>query len=213
MPPFIYLASKSPRRAELLTQIGVNFDLLLADASEDTEALEAVKPAENPANYVKRVTLAKLNAAVERHKSRNLMLAPILTSDTTVAIGGKILGKPADLNEARDMLKALSGRTHRVISAVALANGNQLQRSKLLIQTSRVTFARIPANWIEQYVLSKEPYDKAGAYGIQGSIAAWVKRIEGSYSGIMGLPLYETAKLLGITHANRHRNSDSSHTA
>jgi septum formation protein len=209
----IYLASKSPRRAELLTQMGVGFELLLPDANEDAESLESVLPNENPSVYVARVTLNKLLAAVARHQRRGLTLAPILTSDTTVAVGGTILGKPKDTNEALAMLTLLSGRTHRVITAVGVAKGESLKRTKVLLQTSRVTFARIPKEWVEQYCASTEPYDKAGAYGIQGRIAIWVKSIEGSYSGIMGLPLYETAKLLGLHHAHRQRNTDSSHSA
>jgi septum formation protein len=209
----IYLASKSPRRAELLTQMGVKFELLLPDANEDAESLEAELPNENPSIYVARVTANKLLAAVARHQRRGLPSAPVLTSDTTVAVGGTILGKPKGTNEAHAMLAILSGRTHRVITAVGVAKGENLLRTKVLLQTSRVTFARIPKEWIEQYCAGKEPYDKAGGYGIQGSIAPWVKRIEGSYSGIMGLPLYETAKLLGLHHAHRQRNTDSPHNA
>jgi septum formation protein len=209
--PFIYLASKSPRRAELLSQIGVKFELLLADATENAEALEDALANENPSAYVGRVTLNKLNAAIQRHLQRALPIAPVLTSDTTVAIGGTLLGKPSDADQARAMLCLLSGRTHRVITAVGLASGTLLQRKKVILQTSRVTFARLPAHWIDSYIESKEPFDKAGGYGIQGAIGAFVKRIEGSYSGIMGLPLYETAKLLGIQHAHRQRNSDQSH--
>jgi septum formation protein len=208
----IYLASKSPRRAELLTQMGVAFQLLLPDTNEDAESLESVLPNENPSVYVARVTLNKLLAAVARHQRRGLTPAPILTSDTTVAVGGTILGKPKDANEALAMLTLLSGRTHRVITAVGVAKGESLKRTKVLLQTSRVTFARIPKEWVQQYCASAEPFDKAGGYGIQGSMAIWVKRIEGSYSGIMGLPLYETAKLLGLHHAHRQRNTDSSHS-
>jgi septum formation protein len=208
---FIYLASKSPRRAQLLGQIGVDFKLLLPQADEDAETLELAKPNENPSLYVARVTANKLAAAIERLQRRNLPIAPILTSDTTVAIGSQILGKPTDLASARDMLSRLSGRTHRVITAVGLASGGALQKSKVLVQTSRVSFARLPSDWIESFIQTAEPYDKAGGYGIQGAISAYVKRIEGSYSGIMGLPLYETAKLLGNRYAHRQRNSNQSH--
>jgi septum formation protein len=210
---FIYLASKSPRRAQLLGQIGVDFKLLLPQADEDAETLELAKPNENPSLYVARVTANKLAAAIERLQRRNLPIAPILTSDTTVAIGSQILGKPTDLASARDMLSRLSGRTHRVITAVGLASGGALQKSKVLVQTSRVSFARLPSDWIDSFIQTAEPYDKAGSYGIQGAISAYVKRIEGSYSGIMGLPLYETAKLLGNRYAHRQRNSDQSHPA
>jgi septum formation protein len=209
----IYLASKSPRRAELLKQIGVAFELLLPEATEDAESLETVLPNENPSVYVARVTHNKLLAAVARHQRLGLAIAPVLTSDTTVAMGGTILGKPKDTNDARAMLSLLSGRTHRVITAVGVAKGESLKRTKVLLQTSRVTFARLPTEWIELYCAGAEPYDKAGGYGIQGSIAPWVKRIEGSYSGIMGLPLYETAKLLGLHHAHRQRNTNPSHNA
>jgi septum formation protein len=209
----IYLASKSPRRAALLAQMGVAFELLLADDTEDAESLEAVLPNENPSVYVARVTHNKLLAAVARHQRRGLVPAPVLTSDTTVAVGGTILGKPKDKNEAQAMLTLLSGRTHRVITAVGVAKGENLKRIKVLLQTSRVTFARLPKEWVEQYCAGTEPYDKAGGYGIQGSIAPWVKRIDGSYSGIMGLPLYETAKLLGLHHAHRQRNTNSPHNA
>jgi septum formation protein len=209
----IYLASKSPRRAQLLEQIGVNFELLLPDKDEDVETLELAKPNENPSLYVARVTANKLAAAVTRLQSRNLPIAPILTSDTTVAIGNQIFGKPTDLASARDMLNRLSGRTHRVITAVGLASGGALQKSKVLVQTSRVRLARLPSDWIENFIQTPEPYDKAGSYGIQGAISAYVKRIDGSYSGIMGLPLYETAKLLGNRYAHRQRNSNQSHPA
>jgi septum formation protein len=207
----IYLASKSPRRAELLKQIGVAFELLLPSDDEDAESLEACIAGEGPPQYVARVTMNKLQAAIARHKARQLKVMPILTADTTVAVGGRILGKPVDEKEARDMLELLSGRTHRVITAIGLASGERLQRSKVILQTSRVTFARLPKPWLATYLAGNEPYDKAGAYGIQGSISSLVKKIEGSYSGIMGLPLYETAKLLGIHHAHRQRNSDQSH--
>lgn len=209
----IYLASKSPRRAELLRQINVPFELLLPDASEDAEALEATIKHEGPAQYVERVTRDKLAAACARFVKRNeqatlasdptsashptLPYFPILTSDTTVAIGGTILGKPVSTNDAGEMLDRLSGRTHRVITAVALAKGAHHQHRKVIVQTSRVTFARIPRSWIDHYISTPEPFDKAGGYGIQGSISAFVRRIDGSYSGIMGLPLHETAKLLG----------------
>ena len=204
----IYLASKSPRRAELLRQMNVLFELLLPDATEDAEALEATVAHEGPAQYVERVTRNKLAAACLRFKTRNaqavtashsqLAMLPILTSDTTVAIGGTILGKPASINEAGEMLEKLAGRTHRVITGVALAKGSQHQHRKVIVQTSRVTLARIPRSWIDHYISTPEPFDKAGGYGIQGSISAFVRRIDGSYSGIMGLPLYETAKLLGV---------------
>ncbi len=190
---FVYLASKSPRRQELLRQVGVRFELLRAGDDEDAEALEAVRAGESPTNYVRRVTLAKAEAARERLVRRALPGAPILACDTTVAVGGKILGKPADAADAIAMLRLLSGRTHRVLSAVAVVRGPRIE---ILLNVSRVTFARLPAAWIERYVAGGEPVDKAGAYAIQGEAARHVRRIEGSYSGIMGLPLYETFRLL-----------------
>ena len=190
---FIYLASQSPRRRQLLEQIGVRCELLLADATEDAEALEAERPGELPLAYVQRVTRAKLHAARQRLVQRGLPPAPILCSDTTVALGRRIHGKPRDAADAAAILRHLSGRTHRVITAVAVASGTAEQ---LAISTSRVTFAELDAATIERYIASGEPFGKAGAYGIQGAAGAWVKRIDGSYTGIMGLPLFETAELL-----------------
>ncbi|WP_298831578.1 nucleoside triphosphate pyrophosphatase [uncultured Piscinibacter sp.] len=190
---WIYLASQSPRRRQLLEQIGVRHELLLPRPHEDAEALEAEHPGELPADYVERVTRAKLHAARERLAVSKLPAAPILCSDTTVALGRSILGKPADAAQAIETLAALSGRTHRVITAVAVAAG---RREWLAASVSRVHFASIPAAQIERYVASGEPFGKAGAYAIQSGIAAWISRIEGSYSGIMGLPLFETAGLL-----------------
>jgi septum formation protein len=193
MHRFVYLASSSPRREQLLEQIGVDYELLLPDAQEDAEALEAVRPNEVPETYALRVTLAKLRAARERRQRRELPEAPILCADTTVALGARILGKPRDAQDAHAMLAALAGRTHRVISAVAVASGRRTLRA---VNISRVRFAPIPAVQIERYIASGEPFGKAGGYAIQSQIAAFVRHIEGSYSGIMGLPLYETAQLL-----------------
>jgi septum formation protein len=169
--------------------------MLLAGADEDAESLEAVRAGERPEAYVERVTRAKLGAAVARREARGLPSAPILCADTTVAIGGRILGKPADAADAARMLGLLSGRTHRVITAVAVA-ASDTGRSKLLANTSRVRFAPLSAEAIERYVAGGEPFGKAGAYAIQSAAAAWIARIEGSYTGIMGLPLHETAVLL-----------------
>jgi len=191
--PFVYLASQSPRRQQLLQQLGVRFELLLPDGSEDAEALEAVRLGEGAEVYVRRVTRAKLNAARERLRRRGLPAAPLLSADTTVAIGRTILGKPMDAGEARAMLARLSGRWHRVLSAVALAHG---ARSSLRLNVSRVRFARLLPATIEAYVASGEPFGKAGAYAIQSAFAGWIERIDGSHSGIMGLPLFETAQLL-----------------
>lgn len=191
--PFVYLASKSPRRQELLRQIGVRFDLLLPDDGEDAEALEAVRAGESPTAYVQRVTRAKAEAARDRLARRALPEAPIVVSDTTVAVGGRILGKPVDAADAARMLRMLSGRTHRVLSAVAVVRGRRIESA---LNVSRVVFARLPPAWIDAYVAGGEPMDKAGAYAIQGDAARHVRRIDGSQSGIMGLPLYETSRLL-----------------
>lgn len=191
----IYLASQSPRRRQLLHQIGVQHELLLPDAHEDAEALEAVLPGELPGDYVQRVTLAKLKAAVQRHRRRGLPAAPILCADTTVAVGRRILGKPADDEDAARMLWLLSGRTHRVLTAVAVRSG---RREALALNVSKVRFRVLKPREIEAYVASGEPRGKAGSYAIQSAAAAWISHIEGSYSGIMGLPLYETAQLLGL---------------
>jgi septum formation protein len=209
--PWIYLASKSPRRRELLAQIGMRFEMLLPDTNEDAESIETVQAGDTPECYVRRVVEAKLDRARGWLAERQLPLAPILSSDTTVALGGKILGKPATVDEAIEMLSRLSGRSHRVLTAIAVSHGAQGQRTRQCIQVSRVSFARIDKAAIAAYVALGESFDKAGSYGIQGPAAAFVRRIEGSYSGIMGLPLYETAKLLGIHHAHRQRNSDQSH--
>jgi septum formation protein len=190
---FIYLASQSPRRRQLLEQIGVRHELLLPRPDEDAEALEAERQGELPADYVERVTLAKLHAARARLKASGLPAAPILCSDTTVALGRRILGKPVDAADAVATLSLLSGRTHRVITAVAVGTA---RREALAVSTSHVTFAAIPRAEIERYVASGDPFGKAGAYAIQSAFAAWIAHIEGSYSGIMGLPLFETAQLL-----------------
>ena len=210
---FIYLASQSPRRRQLLEQAGVVYELLLPDASEDTESLEAPLPNEAPLRYVKRVTNLKLLAALQRLKTRHLTPAPVLCSDTTVALGGLILGKPHDAQDARRMLSQLSGETHRVLTAVSLGQPtafgvmDPLQTSAHIGQSvsiSKVRFAKLSGAQIEQYVASGEPMGKAGAYAIQGRAAGFVEHMSGSYSGIMGLPLFETLQLLkswGLKHA------------
>jgi septum formation protein len=190
---FIYLASQSPRRRELLDQLGVRHEPLLAGPDEDAELLEATRAGELPAAYVERVTLAKLRAARARRKARGLPTATILCADTTVALGRRILGKPTDAADALATLRLLSGHTHRVITAVALAGARS---THLAFSVSNVRFAAIPDSELARYVAGGEPFGKAGAYAIQSSAAAWIERIEGSYSGIMGLPLYETAVLL-----------------
>lgn len=191
--PFLYLASQSPRRAQLLDQLGVRHELLLAAPDEDAEALEVVLPGESPSAYVQRVTGLKLDAAVARHRRLKLPAAPILCADTTVTFGRTILGKPEDARDAERMLAQLAGRTHRVLTAVAVQQG---RRRHAALSVSRVRFAPMTRAQIARYVASGEPLGKAGAYGIQGAAAAFVEHIGGSYSGIMGLPLFETATLL-----------------
>ena len=193
LPPLIYLASQSPRRAELLTQIGQGFELLLPDAAEDAEALEAVLPRERPSAYVQRVTGLKLAAALARRARRGLADAPVLCSDTTVALGGQIFGKPVDDADAARMLAELAGREHRVLTAVALGTEEWVEAA---LSVSTVRFAPLSAAQIAAYVATGEPRGKAGAYAVQGRAAAFITRIGGSYSGIMGLPLFETSQLL-----------------
>jgi septum formation protein len=193
LPSLVYLASQSPRRSQLLTQLGVVHELLLPSADEDAEALEAVLPNEAPKAYVQRVTQLKLKAALVRLKQRGLPQAPVLCSDTTVALGRTIYGKPADAQDAQRMLRALSGQTHRVITAVAVGLDDRVLTA---CSESRVTFAALSEADISAYVASGEPMGKAGAYAVQGGAAAFISKISGSYSGIMGLPLFETAQLL-----------------
>jgi septum formation protein len=193
MTAFIYLASQSPRRSQLLDQLGVPHQLLLPDADEDSEGLELAIKNEAPAAYVKRVTALKLDAAVARLQRRGLSPAPILCSDTTVALGRTIYGKPVDGKDAARMLGALSGSQHRVLTAVAV----QHKRKRLdALSDSRVTFAALTPAQIKNYVASGEPLGKAGAYAVQGRAAGFISQIKGSYSGIMGLPMFETAALL-----------------
>ena len=197
MSNFIYLASQSPRRSELLTQLGIAHTLLLPTPDEDAESLEVVLAREAPEVYVQRVTALKLIAARARSTRltgiNDLISPPILCADTTVALGREILGKPADAQDAQRMLRALSGRTHRVFTAIAVGwEGRTVQACC----TSRVTFATLTDDDIAAYVASGEPMGKAGAYAVQGRAAAFIARISGSYSGIMGLPLFETAQAL-----------------
>jgi len=208
MHPYIYLASQSPRRQELLQQIGVRFELLLAGSDEDAESLESTITNEPALDYVKRVTLAKLQAAQKRLMQRDLKWAPILCADTTVAISMNgqeiILGKPKDHEDAKRILHLLSGKTHQVHTAVALLNQRSVtdfgegsgSPPLLLVSSSEVTFKKLDDRLISTYITSEEPMGKAGAYGIQGLAACFIEHIQGSFSGIMGLPLFETAQLL-----------------
>jgi len=191
--PWLYLASQSPRRSQLLDQLGVRHELLLPDPDEDAESLEEERAGECPEDYVQRVTMSKWEAAVTRRARRasrgGMYEAPILCADTTVALGDEILGKPRDAAHAAQMLWRLSGHVHRVLTAVVV-NG------QLRLSTSHVTWRVLSPDEIERYVASGEPMGKAGAYAIQGRSGVWTQHMDGSYSGIMGLPLYETAELL-----------------
>lgn len=193
MPPSIYLASQSPRRQALLGQMGQHFELLLPDPSEDVESLEATQAGESPRDYVQRVTALKLASALNRWRLRGLSLAPILCADTTVALGDAILGKPQNRRQARDMLSALSGKTHVVFTAIAAGTPTEMRHA---LSVSQVRFAAWSPGEIETYLDSGEWDGKAGAYAIQGRAASHIAHIEGSYSGIMGLPVHETAELL-----------------
>ncbi len=192
-PDFIYLASQSPRRSQLLDQLGVRHELLLPGDDEDAESLEAQLRSEAPKTYVQRVTGLKLQAALQRMIRRKLPAAPVLCADTTVALGRTIFGKPENSEDAKRMLRALANRPHRVMTAIALgwAHGQAQACSE-----SWVTFADLREDDIEAYVATGEPMGKAGAYAVQGVAAAHIAHMSGSYSGIMGLPLFETAQAL-----------------
>ena len=192
-PPWLYLASQSPRRRQLLEQWGVRCELLLPDPHEDAEGLEVVRPNEVPVRYVQRVTRLKLLHAVERLQRRGLPDGPVLCADTTVALGRQILGKPDSPEHAAQILRQLSGQRHQVLTAVALAHRGQIHQG---LSRSTVRFAPLSEAQIAHYVASGEPMGKAGGYGIQGLAGLLIARISGSYTGIMGLPAYETAQLL-----------------
>jgi septum formation protein len=191
----IYLASKSPRRRELLRQVGVEFELLSlrTDPGRGDDVTEEVRPGEAPLDYVERVAREKGACAWKILALRRMPLRPVLSADTTVTIDGEILGKPANTMEAVAMLERLSGRTHQVLTSVAL---HHIDIAEQLTQVSNVRFAKLSPATIKAYCATSEPYDKAGAYGIQGLAALFIEHIEGSHSGIMGLPLFETAQLL-----------------
>jgi septum formation protein len=191
----IYLASRSPRRRELLSQIGVRYHLLLfrERVGEKPDVDESVLPSETPAAYVERMARAKADTGWRRMLQRNLPPAPVLAADTTVALDGRIYGKPENRAEAEEILAALAGKRHEVLTAVALKNQDWIEVS---LSTSEVQLKALSRDDIAQYVASGEGDDKAGAYGIQGRAARFVVEIRGSYSGIMGLPLYETGQLI-----------------
>lgn len=191
----IWLASKSPRRAELLAGMGVPFEVLnfIDHVGALYEVDESVLPGESPRDYVRRVALDKALHAHAYLKDRGLPLRPLLSADTTVALNDRILGKPADVAEATEMLSVLSGQTHEVLTAVVVVDGDQIRQA---LSVSRVDFMPLTTETIERYIESGEPFDKAGGYGIQGHAGTFVTSMAGSYTGIMGLPVHETGELL-----------------
>jgi septum formation protein len=191
----IYLASRSPRRRELLTQIGVRYHLLLFRERPEAgaEVNEDALPSEAADVYVERLARLKAEAGWRLLQQRNLPAGPVLAADTTVALEGRIFGKPADRKEAADMLAALSGRSHEVLTGIAIQHGERFESA---LSRSEVRFKELSAQEIRDYVATGEADDKAGAYGIQGRAARFIVELRGSYSGVMGLPLYETATLL-----------------
>ena len=194
-PSSLYLASRSPRRAELLRQLGIEFaEFRLREADgRERDVDETPRPGETAADYVMRIARTKALVAWHRRGQRNLPPRPMLAADTEVILDGTVFGKPSDDADAQRMLAALSGRTHEVVTAVYL-KWEQLIEG--VVSTSTVTFRRLDDAEIARYCATGEPRDKAGAYAIQGRAAVFVERLEGSYSGVMGLPLFETAALL-----------------
>lgn len=197
----IYLASRSPRRRELLRQIGVKFNVLMMRETfgRGIDVDEQPLAGETPADYIYRITQNKASAGWKRIMQRRLPVFPLLVADTIVTIDGCILGKPRDSAHAAEMLKSLSGRTHQVMTMIGVGVKDQLQ---IRLSTSMVRFRELSEREIRSYLANHHVLDKAGAYAIQGLAAAFVVEMSGSYSGIMGLPLYETAQLLeeaGIT--------------
>lgn len=202
----LYLASRSPRRRELLTQIGVRFHLLMfrQRSNGDPDVSEEVLEGESPRAYVERVALAKAEMGWKRLMQRNLPRAPVLAADTTVALEGRIFVKPADRADAGRMLAELSGREHEVLSAVVLKYDERIEAE---LSRTVVQFRELGEDEIRQYVATGEADDKAGAYAIQGRAAQFIAAIRGSYSGVVGLPLYETAQVIERMGATRERRS------
>jgi septum formation protein len=193
--PLLYLASKSPRRQMLLSQLGIEFEtLLLREAvGRERDVVEEALDAEPASHYVERIARTKAQVGWQRMQNRKLAERAVLGADTEVVLDGEVFGKPRDANDAIRMIKRLSGRTHQVLTAVAIRYRDAVEVD---LSSSRVTLRRLAAAEVERYVQTGEPLDKAGAYAIQGRAAAFISRIEGSYSGIVGLPLHETAALL-----------------
>ena len=193
--PLLYLASKSPRRQQLLRQLDIEFETLLLReaAGRERDVLEEALDEEPAAHYVERMARTKAQVGWQRMVNRKLAERPVLGADTEVVLDGEVFGKPRDAEGAVRMIKRLSGRTHQVLTAVALRHH---ERTDVEVSVSKVTLRRLGATEIERYVATGEPLDKAGAYAVQGRAAAFISRVEGSYTGVVGLPLYETATLL-----------------
>lgn len=193
--PVLYLASKSPRRQQLLRQLDVEFEtLLLREAvGREHDVVEEARDAEPALHYVERIARTKAQVGWDRMHNRRLAERPVLGADTEVVLDGDVFGKPRDAGDAIAMIRRLSGRTHQVLTAVAL---RYRDRTEVEVSTSKVTLRRLGAAETERYAATGEPLDKAGAYAVQGRAAAFISRLEGSYSGVVGLPLYETAALL-----------------
>jgi len=195
MYDFFYLASQSPRRHQILRDIGASFKPLdlIEGIGPDADFDESILEGENPLVYVSRVSMLKARAGHQHLKNHRLVSAPVLSADTTVAINGVILGKPVDEGDARHMLERLSGQTHEVISVVSMHFEDKIEQKT---SVTEVTMQQLSSSEIQRYVDSKEPFGKAGGYGIQGRASLFISRIEGSYSGVMGLPIFETGRLL-----------------
>lgn len=193
--PLLYLVSRSPRRQALLRQLEVEFEtLLLREAvGRARDVVEEALDAEPPQHYVERMARTKAQVGWQRMQNRRLAERPVIGADTEVVLDGEVFGKPRDADDAIRMIKRLSGRTHQVLTAVALRFREQ---TDVEVSHSKVTLRRLTAGEIDRYVATGEPLDKAGAYAIQGRAAAFISRIEGSYTGVVGLPLCETATLL-----------------
>jgi len=193
--PRIYLASRSPRRRELLSQLGIQFETLLfrSGGRVDDATDETPHPGEEPLAYVQRVARAKAEHGWQSIGWRHLRPQPVLSADTTLEFEGEIIGKPVDAADAENILGRLSGRTHRVLTAVTVCVDTRVETA---LSVSEVRFATLDPADIRRYVASGEPMDKAGAYGIQGRAGMFVEHLAGSYTGVMGLPLFETAQLL-----------------
>ena len=195
MPGALYLASRSPRRRELLKQIGIKFDPLLLRLANPRgpDVDESQHDGESCIDYVERTAREKAAFGLDVLRMRSMLYRPVLSADTIVIVDGGVLAKPANVEQAREFMRKLSGRTHEVRTAVALAMEGSLTTAT---SVSQVSLRALTKDEIERYCATSEPYDKAGGYAIQGLASIFIERLEGSYSGVMGLPLFETAQLL-----------------